>query len=522
MIIDRGSLDATNVVFQMREVTKAFGSTIALESANLVVRAGEIHALLGENGAGKSTLINIATGVHQADTGDVLLNGKPVRFVKPLDATGQGIAVVHQERSLVGPFSVAENLFLGRQLCSNGLVSYSRMADEARQWLEEVGLDVNPHTQARTLSPGQSQLLEVARALSSRCRVLFLDEPTSSIAEGDVEHLLALLRQLRDDGTAIVFVSHKLEEVYDLCDRVTVLRDGRNVLSDRTLSQTSSDEVINAMVGRSLEVSAPKGVSEKRPQDPGVEPLLELCEVSTEYGHRDVSFAVRPGEIVGMYGLIGAGRTEVARCIMGLGRVTGGEVRIKGRHVRVRNPYDALRNQRMGYLSEDRKGEGLILEHSISRNGSITVWDKMRARGGWITDRVTGPIVSEHVERLSIKTQGIDQVVSGLSGGNQQKVSLAKWLAADVDILVLDEPTVGVDISAKNEVHSVVRELAAMGKALLLITSDLRELVELADRILVMADFKICGEVENTGDYSSMSSFIMERITGSDDVLISS
>ena len=443
----------------------------------------------------------------------MILDEAPLELGGPRSAAARGIAVVHQERNLVGAFSVAENLFLGNQPRSRGLVSYRRMFGDARPWLREVGLDVDPSTEARQLSPGQAQLLEIARALSARCRVLFLDEPTSSISETDSEHLFTILRELRDRGTAIVFVSHKLEEVYGLCDRVTVLRDGRNVITGRRLADISRADIVRAMVGR--ESQAP--VTASRQRETGAA-RLRLEAVATDYGHEDVNLTVHAGEIVGLYGLVGAGRTELARSLVGLGRITGGTFSIDGEPAHIRNPYDALRKYSLGYVSEDRKGEGLILGHSISRNIGITIWDRVSGHLGRVSERAVRPSVMRQTESLRLKMSSVSQAVSRLSGGNQQKVSLAKWLAAETEILLLDEPTVGVDVGAKAEVHGLVRGLADQGKAILLISSDLREIVQLADRIVVMGNFRLLGEIQNTGDYTSVSKAIMERITGAPSV----
>jgi ribose transport system ATP-binding protein len=496
-------------VFEARAISKAFGGIVALNEAGLQLAGGEIHALIGENGAGKSTLINIATGVYPPDAGQVVLDGTPVDLGGPRSAAAHGIAVVHQERNLVGAFSVAENLFLGNQPRSRGLLNYRRMFGDASLWLREVGLDIDPSTEARQLSPGQAQLLEIARALSTRCRVLFLDEPTSSISETDSEHLFTILRGLRDRGTAIVFVSHKLEEVYGLCDRVTVLRDGRNVVTGRRLADISRPDIVRAMVGRETQAAA----AVSRRSETGAA-RLKLEAVATEYGHRGVNLTVHASEIVGLYGLVGAGRTELARCLVGLGRITGGEFSIDGKPARVRNPYDALRTYSLGYVSEDRKGEGLILTHSISRNVGITIWDRIGGRLGRVSERAVRPIVTRQAENLRIRMNSLSQAASRLSGGNQQKVSLAKWLAAETEILLLDEPTVGIDVGAKEEVHALVRGLADQGKAVLVISSDMREIVQLADRIAVMGNFRMLGEIQNTGDYPSVSKAIMEKITG--------
>ena len=508
-VFEGGAAFEDGAVFEARAISKAFDGIAALDEANLRLNRGEIHALIGENGAGKSTLINIATGVYQPDRGQVILDETPLELNGPRSAASRGIAVVHQERNLVGAFSVAENLFLGNQPRSRGLVSYRRMFGDARPWLREVGLNVDPSMEARQLSPGQAQLLEIARALSARCRVLFLDEPTSSISETDSEHLFTILRELRDRGTAIVFVSHKLEEVYGLCDRVTVLRDGRNVITGHRLADISRAEIVRAMVGR--ESQAPAAAS--RQSETGVA-RLRLEGLATEYGHEDVNLTVHAGEVVGLYGLVGAGRTELARSLVGLGRITGGTYIIDGEQARVRNPYDALRKYSLGYVSEDRKGEGLILGHSISRNVGITIWDRVSGHLGRVSERAVRPAVTRQTENLRLKMNSLSQAVSRLSGGNQQKVSLAKWLAAETEILLLDEPTVGVDVGAKAEVHGLVRGLADSGKAILLISSDLREIVQLADRIVVMGNFRLLGEIQNTGDYTSVSKAIMERITG--------
>ena len=482
-VFEGGAAFEDGAVFEARAISKAFDGIAALDEANLRLNRGEIHALIGENGAGKSTLINIATGVYQPDRGQVILDETPLELNGPRSAASRGIAVVHQERNLVGAFSVAENLFLGNQPRSRGLVSYRRMFGDARPWLREVGLNVDPSMEARQLSPGQAQLLEIARALSARCRVLFLDEPTSSISETDSEHLFTILRELRDRGTAIVFVSHKLEEVYGLCDRVTVLRDGRNVITGQRLADISRAAIVRAMVGR--ESQAP--VAASRAGGTGAA-RLRLEALTTEYGHEDVSLTVHASEIVGLYGLVGAGRTELARSLVGLGRITGGTFSIDGEPARIRNPYDALRKYSLGYVSEDRKGEGLILGHSISRNVGITIWDRVSGLLGRVSERAVRPSVLRQAESLRLKMSGVSQAVSRLSGGNQQKVSLAKWLAAETEILLLDEPTVGVDLSAKTAIGEALTQLKSEGVGILLVTHDLEQAGALADRVGFLRD----------------------------------
>jgi ribose transport system ATP-binding protein len=495
--------------FALNDVWKSFGGVAALSGASLGLLPREIHALIGENGAGKSTLINIATGVHSPDRGSILMGGKEVRFATPAAAADHGIAVVHQERNLVRKFSLAENLLLGRQPLTGGVVSYRRMADEARPWLERVGLHLDPLTEASRLSPGQAQLLEIAKALSRRCQLLLLDEPTSSITDTEFEHLKKILTELPQEGTSIVFVSHKLEEVYALCSRATVLCDGRNVLNGAPLSEVSQQEIIRAMVGRDIAIPVGGG---PRKCPPGA-PRLELRDMSTEFGHRGVGLTVCGGEIVGLYGLVGAGRTELARCIVGLGKITGGELRVTDKPARIRNPYDALRQHRIGYVSEDRKDEGLILAHSISRNVGITVWDRIARWTSRISEARARPYVLPPLQRLNVKMHRLSQPAGSLSGGNQQKVSAAKWIAAEAELLIFDEPTVGLDVAAKDAMHQLIVELAEGGTAILLVSSDLREVVQLADRILVMGESRMLAEFANSGEYASTSELVMRTIT---------
>ncbi|MDA8296658.1 MAG: sugar ABC transporter ATP-binding protein [Actinomycetota bacterium] len=493
----------------LQNISKAFGGVAALTDASLELVRGEIHALIGENGAGKSTLINIATGVHRPDRGTIRIGEQVVHFSSPGAAAEHGVAVVHQERNLVRKFSLAENLLLGRQPVNKGLVSYRKMVEDAAPWLERVGLRFDPRTEASQLSPGQAQLLEIAKALTRRCQVLLLDEPTSSITDAEFEHLVGILRELRDSGTSIVFVSHKLEEVYALCSRATVLRDGRNVLNGAPLSEVSQGDIVRAMVGRHIELFASGGAT-KRAAGPA---HLELRGVSTELGHHGVDLTVHRGEIVGLYGLVGAGRTELARAIVGLAKITGGELRVAGKPAKVRNPYDALRHHRIGYVSEDRKDEGLILTHSISRNVGMTVWKRLEAKFGWISETRVRPHIAPPLQRLDVRMHRVSQPVGSLSGGNQQKVSAAKWIAAEAELLIFDEPTVGIDVAAKDAMHRLIAELADDGTAILLISSDLREVVQLADRIVVMGDFRILDELEGGGQYAPISERVMQAIT---------
>lgn len=489
------------------KLVKLFPGVKALDGASLRVEPGSVHALLGENGAGKSTLIKILTGVYTPDGGRLEVAGHQVALDSPQAAARAGVGVVHQERNLVPEFSVAENIMLQRLPVKGGLLDRGSVRREAQRYLDLLELDVDPDRRVRGLSVSQLQLIEVAKALSMDSKVLLLDEPTTASTPSEVERLFGVIRRLRDGGSAILFVSHKLEEVYDLCDTVTVLRDGVSVVESVPLAELRRPELITAMVGRehsALELPA------RPPFEP--DPILELDGVGTAYGHHGVSLSLRKGEILGLYGLVGAGRTELAKSLLGLSAITEGEVRVRGRAVRIRDVRDALRRHRIGYVPEDRKGEGLFLEQPVTRNIAVAVWDKIQRRVGGVSAKRERALAEDYVERLGIRLSSSDQLVGRLSGGNQQKVSLAKWLAAETEILIIDEPTVGIDVRTKAAFHELISELAADGLAVLLITSDLVEMVTLADRILVMRDFHVCGEVVNTRDYGPTSREVMGLI----------
>ncbi|MBN9008585.1 MAG: sugar ABC transporter ATP-binding protein [Rhizobiales bacterium] len=491
----------------IENVSKSFPGVRALDNVSLYLKGGEIHALMGENGAGKSTLIKIITGVHRPDSGRVLLDGKPVEFPTPRAALAAGIGAVHQERNLIPRFSVGENIMLERLPVKGGLVDYEAVHREARRFLDMLDRGIDTRVEVRTLSVAQMQIVEIAKALSLEARVLLLDEPTASITEHETAALFTLLRKLKSEGVAIVFVSHKLEEVFAIADRVTVLRDGRIAAANEPMSEMTRQRLVTLMVGREERVAQirarPSGASEV---------VLEARGLATSFGHRDVSFELHRGEILGLYGLVGAGRSELARTLFGGGEITGGELRVNGRPVRIASMHEALGRYRMGYISEDRKQEGLILMHSVRENIAITIWRKLAGALGLVAPRSEARAVMPFVKRLEVRTPSINQTVGNLSGGNQQKVSIAKWLAAEAQILVIDEPTVGIDIKTKTYIHELIGEIAAEGVSVLLISSDMPEMITLADRILVMNGFRIVGEVENDHRYETTSKAIMSRI----------
>ncbi|MBM9506354.1 sugar ABC transporter ATP-binding protein [Actinacidiphila acididurans] len=509
-------------------LVKTFPGVRALDGATLRLQPGSVHALLGENGAGKSTLIKIMTGVLRPDGGRILVprddagaHGKEpgpatdlvkgpsdtdaglheVRFSGPQDAQRAGIGVVHQERNLIPAFSVAENIALQSTPRRRGLVDRAAMRELARGCLDRLGVRLDVDRPVSALSVAQMQLVEIAKALATDSRVLLLDEPTASLTAEETEHLFGVVRRLRDEGRAVVLVSHKLEEVFAVADTVTVLRDGRSVAEAHPLADYTQEEIVNLMVGRAHAARR----LDKAPVAPGTAPALRLDGVATALGHRDVSLSVRPGEILGLYGLVGAGRSELARAVLGLHPVTAGTVQVHGRPTRITSVGQALHRHRIGYVSENRKEEGVFLQQPLTRNVAVTVWNRL-SRAGLIRDRDERDLLTTYQERLGIRLSGPAQLAGQLSGGNQQKISLAKWLAADCDILIIDEPTVGIDVRTKAAFHELIVHLASDGLAILLISSDLPEMVTLADRVLVMRDYRLTGEVANdTHDYDSTS-----------------
>ncbi|MFF5199307.1 sugar ABC transporter ATP-binding protein [Micromonospora parva] len=501
-----------SVVLAAEKLVKTFPGVRALDEATLTLAAGSVHALLGENGAGKSTLIKILTGVYRPDGGQLRLPGpdgqpRTVQLGNPQDAQRAGIGVVHQERNLIPAFSVAENICLQHLPRRAGLVDRAALRTEARRCLELLDLDLDPDLPVSRLSVAQLQLVEIAKALSADSTVLLLDEPTASLTNDEADRLYGIVRRLSERGHATVLVSHKLEEVFAIADTVTVLRDGRSVAEAEPLAEHSREEIVDLMVGRAYQ----QVHLAARTVAADVEPALALDHVATAAGHHDVSLTVRPGEIVGLYGLVGAGRSELAKALLGLDRITAGEVRVHGRPARIRDVGDALHRYRIGYVTENRKEEGLFLDQTVARNTAVTVWRRL-ARLGLVRDRSERTLVDEYADRLGIRLASPDQHAGQLSGGNQQKVSLAKWLAADCDVLIIDEPTVGIDVRTKGAFHELIAGLAARGMAILLISSDLPEMVTLADRIAVMREFAIVGELDNDHDYERMSQSVIRFI----------
>ena len=494
---------------EISAANKSFPGVKALDKASFRLRKGSIHALLGENGAGKSTLIKIITGVHRQDSGTLFINGKEETLNNPNDATKFGISVVHQERNLIRRFSVGENLMLNNlPKTVLGLIDYDEIAIQSKKWLEIMDLDIDPNTVVSELTVAKMQLCEIAKALSLKAKILLLDEPTSSLSPKEAENLFSLLRKIvRDEGVSIVFVSHKLEEVFNICDDVTVLRDGQNACTSENIKNLDRKKLVRLMIGRDEQI-----VKSTRKTDKIKDTVLALNKVKTELGHENINLELARSEIMGLYGLVGAGRTELVKCLIGLEKIIEGDVIINGKKTAIDSPKSALEKFKIGYISEDRKKEGLILIHNVLDNTSITVWSQIKKAAGLVTDGMIANKVDPYIRKLEVKTPSNYQIISNLSGGNQQKISVAKWLAAGTDILIIDEPTVGIDIKTKAYLHELIINLADNGTSIILISSDMPEMISLADRIVVMKDFKVNGIVENDRDYDVVSSKIMEFI----------
>ncbi len=469
------------------QISKSFGPVHALTEVSLDVRAGEVLALMGENGAGKSTLLRVLSGDHQPDAGHLLLDGIPVTFHSPSEAHRAGLRVIQQEPEIVPHVSVAENIYLGALPRRARILDKRTLVAQVRRDLERYGFQdvLDPGTLGSELSAAQRQLVEILRALAGEVRVIAFDEPTSSLSDHEVDALFGLIRRLRDDGVAIVYVSHRMSEIFTIADRVAVLRDGRYV-GDRMVSQTDNAELVRMMVGRNL-----ADMFVRDPREPG-EVMLSVRGLVTD-DVRDVSLQVRAGEVVGLGGLVGAGRSELALAIIGAVPIHQGGIEVAGEPLRLRGPADALRAG-IGLAPEERKAQALLLRRSVRDNITLAVLRRL-ARLRVVRRRAERDLARRHVDQLAIRASSIEQEVATLSGGNQQKVVLARWLARRPRVLILDEPTRGVDVGAKAEIYSIINDLAAQGMALLVISSEMPELLGLSDRIVVMQGGRVTGEV---------------------------
>ncbi|WP_051839538.1 sugar ABC transporter ATP-binding protein [Streptomyces sp. NRRL F-5126] len=485
-------------VLEVAGVTKSFAGVHALRDVDFALRPGEVHALVGENGAGKSTLIKVMTGVHRPDSGAVRFEGAAREFRNPLEAQAAGISTIYQEVNLVPLMSVARNLFLGREPRRFGLIDQRRMNREAAAALGRYGVHVDVTRPLRTLGLGAQQMVALARAVQVDARVVVMDEPTSSLEPREVETLFSVIRGLRERGIAVVYVSHRLDELYAICDRVTVLRDGQHVHTGR-MADLRRLQLISMMLGREMAAVRSGGTTafdSARHEQAGTEPVLRAKGLSVRHRVHDVSVDVRPGEVVGLGGLLGAGRSETAKAVVGALATDAGTVEVDGRPMKRRSPAAAIRAG-VVMLPEDRKAEGIIPNLSVRENISLAALPRL-SRAGIVSRAKQDEVVRFFMDRLRIKASSPDQKVSDLSGGNQQKVLLARWLCLSPKALLLDEPTRGIDVGAKAEVQALIDELAADGLGVLLISSDLEELIEGSDRVVVLKDGRVVGHL--TGD----------------------
>jgi ribose transport system ATP-binding protein len=472
---------------QMNNIYKAFGTNQVLSGVDFELQEGEVHALMGENGAGKSTIMNILTGLHKRDSGTIMIDGQEKYFDNPKEAEQHGIAFIHQELNVWSDMTVLENLFIGKELRSKfGILKSKEMKALAKKQFEKLAVTIPLDRNAGLCSVGQQQMIEIAKALMTNAKVIIMDEPTAALTEREIEKLFEVINALREEGVSIVYISHRMEEIFAICDRITVMRDGKTIVT-KAISETNFDEVVRKMVGRELTDRFPE-------RNPNFGKTILEVKHATKYGvFEDVSFAVKSGEIVGISGLMGAGRTEIMRALFGLDKLDGGEVWIEGKKAEIKNPFEAVKRG-IGFITEDRKTEGLILEFSIRDNMALPNLTSF-SKNGFMDDKTENEFVELLIKRLRIKTQSGETNAKDLSGGNQQKVVIAKWIGIGPKVLILDEPTRGVDVGAKREIYQLMNELTDRGVAIIMVSSELPEVLGMSDRILVVHEGKINGEL---------------------------
>ncbi|TFJ72106.1 sugar ABC transporter ATP-binding protein [Carnobacterium maltaromaticum] len=474
----------------MKNIYKDFGTNAVLEGVNFDTHGGEIHALMGENGAGKSTMMNILTGMHKKDQGTILINGKEHSYTNPKEAEEHGVSFIHQEMNTWPQMTVLENLFIGKEMKNKiGFIRSKEMKTLALKTFKELGITMDLDADVQTLSVGQQQMIEIAKALMTDCQVLIMDEPTAALTDREIRMLFKIIQHLKTKEVAIIYISHRMEEIFEISDRITVMRDGMTV--DTTLTkETNVDDVVRKMVGREISDYYPKKNAEIG------ETVFEVKNLSGTSGFENISFSVKSGEIVGFSGLMGAGRTEIMRGIFGIDPISQGEIILEGKKVQLKNPSTSIKAG-VGFLTENRKEEGLVLDFSIKDNISLPSIDEFRVRG-LIDTKTEDEFVQLLMKRLTVKAQNEDISAGSLSGGNQQKVVLAKWIGIGPKVLILDEPTRGVDVGAKREIYQLMNELAERGVAIVMVSSDLPEVLGVSDRILVVHEGKIAGELNRT------------------------
>ncbi len=478
-----------DVILTMKDIEKSFVGVHALKGVNLEVKKGEVHALMGENGAGKSTLMKVLTGIYSKDSGIITYEGKEVEFVNPKEAQDAGIAIVHQELNMMNHLSVAQNIFIGREMMNGKLINDKKMNAEAAKLFKKLNIDIDPDSVMGDLTVGRQQMCEIAKAISKDVKIIVFDEPTAALTESEIAELFKIIRELRKKNLGIVYISHRMDEIKVITDRVTVMRDGEYVGTLITENSTK-DDIINMMVGRTI-YEDPKEKSNV-PKDAPV--VLKVENLNAGKMVQNVSFELKKGEILGFSGLMGAGRTETARALFGADKKESGTIYINGKKVEINTPQDAV-SAGIGYLSEDRKRYGVVLAESIAANSTMASLEHFM-KGIFIDKKKEKEVSQEYVEKLKTKTPNVETEVVNLSGGNQQKVVIAKWLIRDCEILIFDEPTRGIDVGAKSEIYHLMNELAAQGKSIIMISSELTEVLRMSDRIIIMCEGRKTGELD--------------------------
>jgi ribose transport system ATP-binding protein len=471
----------------MQGIHKSFGANQVLTGVDFDLQDGEVHALMGENGAGKSTLMNILIGLHQRDQGTIVIDDQETTFMNPKEAEKCGIAFIHQELNVWPDMTVLDNLFIGKERTSKlGLLNRKEMEVLAEEQFRKLSVTISLSREAGECSVGEKQMIEIAKALMTHAKVIVMDEPTSALTEREIQKLFEVIASLKKEGVSIVYISHRMEEIFAICDRITVMRDGKTV-DTKAIPDTNFDEVVRKMVGREITDRYPE-----RKSDPG-KVVLEFKNASKKGQFKDVSFSIRSGEIIGFSGLMGSGRTEIMRTLFGLDSLDQGEIWVHGKKVSIRNPNDAMQAG-IGFVTEDRKDEGLVLDFSVRDNMVLTNLYSFAPKG-LILDKKEQEFVDLLIQRLQIKTESSATLVRNLSGGNQQKVVIAKWIGIGLSVLILDEPTRGVDVGAKREIYQLMNELTERGVAIIMVSSELPEVLGMSDRILVVHEGRISGEL---------------------------
>lgn len=477
------------LLLEMNGIDKRFHGVHALKGVHFDLRVGEVHALVGENGAGKSTLMKVLTGIHNADGGEITYLGKPYSVKNIGESQHLGISMIHQELNMMNHLSVAQNIYIGRESMSGAFIRDNDMIKEAKKLFDYIGIKIDPQATLGSLTVGKQQMVEIAKAVSRDCKLLILDEPTAALTQAEIEDLFRIMHDLKEKGIGMIYISHRMDEIKRISDRITVMRDGEYVGTVDT-DNVTKDEIINMMIGRVV-YEDPKTHSEVADDAEVVLEVKNLCSGKTI---KDVSFTLRRGEILGLSGLMGVGRTEVARAIFGADPFDSGEIFVKGKKVNIKTPADAVRHG-IGYLSEDRKRYGLMLQKPVSENTAIASMDRY-VSGGIINDTKLKNEAAEFNAKLRTKTPSMDQILKNLSGGNQQKVIIARWLIKDSEILIFDEPTRGIDVGAKSEIYTLMNELSKQGKSIIMISSELVEILRMSDRVMVMCEGRKTGELD--------------------------